>query len=314
MKFNNKKIGTFIISVLIIILIVLIQAGFFEKFTSFNLMGAVVPLLIFLITIVAARVVGDALDIYFQKKDIKLKAIDKTRYALFAKLTTALIYVIGFGLIIYSIPPLRQLSYTLFAGAGVLAIVIGFATQEAFANIVSGIFIVIFEPYRIGDKIKLEESFGEITDITMRHTVINTWDNKRIIVPNSVINEKIIKNYSIKDQATIETVEMSISYESDIDRSKEIMREEVMNHEELFTNQKDTNMVPSDDKVNVRVVECADSGVILRLYFWAEDHSTGIRMKYDLLESVKKRFDEEGIDIPYPHRTLNYKDGVKKQQ
>ena len=85
-----------------------------------------------------------------------------------------------------SIPSLKNLGTALFAGAGVMAAVKGFASQAAFSNIISGVFVILFKPFRVGDIVQLTNGLkGKVTDITFRHTVIKDYENRRIIIPNS---------------------------------------------------------------------------------------------------------------------------------
>lgn len=92
------------------------------------------------------------------------------------------------------------------AGAGILAAVLGFASQTAFSNIMNGIMIVVFKPFRIGDIIEVDRQdayMGVVADITLRHTVIQNFENKRVIIPNSVISTQIIVNRDIADQKVV---------------------------------------------------------------------------------------------------------------
>jgi small-conductance mechanosensitive channel len=210
--------------------------------------------------------------------------------------------------IIYTVPTMKALAVTLFAGAGILVAIIGFAAQKAFGNIVSGIFIVLFKPFRVGDMIKVGSLHsGTVQDITLRHTVINNWENRMIIIPNSVISEETIINSSIDDMRTCEYVEFTISYGSNVDKAKAILTAETIAHPsniDIRTEEEIRNGVP---RLIVRVVGLEDSAVRLRAYAWANEPVAAIIMRYDLYETVKKRFDAEGIEIPFPHRTLVFK-------
>ena len=109
-------------------------------------------------------------------------------------------FLIAFVLIFGTVPFLRRQATLIFSGAGILAAIIGFAAQAAISNLIAGIFIVIFKPFRIGDYIKLDkERVGIVVDITLRHTVINTFENKRLIIPNSIISTESILNHTIEE-------------------------------------------------------------------------------------------------------------------
>ena len=123
-----------------------------------------------------------------------------------------------------TIPKLKSLGVTIFAGAGILAAIIGFASQAAFSNIVSGIFIVIFKPFRVGDIVKISNLYsGIVEDITLRHTVISDFENKRLIIPNSVISAETIHNSNILDNKICNHIWYGISYDSDVDLATSII-------------------------------------------------------------------------------------------
>ncbi|MBO6793672.1 MAG: mechanosensitive ion channel family protein [Balneolaceae bacterium] len=216
-----------------------------------------------------------------------------------------LIYITGIGVSIYMIPQLRVLATTMFAGAGVLAIAIGFASQQALANIIGGIFIVIFKPYKINDRIELRTTLsGVVEDINLRHTVIRNFLNQRIIIPNSVISNEILVNSNYEDDRITKWIEMGISYDSDIDLAKKIMKEEVAAHPLFIDARTDEQKEKGEPLVHVRVISMGESSVNLRAWANAKDSADAFVLGCDLLESIKKRFDKEGIEIPFPHRTI----------
>ena len=126
--------------------------------------------------------------------------------------------------IFYFTPSLRALGTTIFAGAGIFAAIIGFASQQAFSNIIGGIFIVIFKPFRVGDLIEIGvASKGTVEDITLRHTVIRDFENKRIVIPNSAISSETILNSHLKDGRINRRIEFRVFLDTDIDRAIEII-------------------------------------------------------------------------------------------
>jgi small-conductance mechanosensitive channel len=232
---------------------------------------------------------------------------DKTRFSIAQNLVSAIIYLIAIVIIMRIVPGLEEVAFSLLAGAGIAAIVLGFAAKDVASNLIAGIFIAIFQPFRVGDRILFNDTYGTVEDITLRHTIIKTWKNQRLVVPNSKISQSTIINYSLKDEKCVETVEIPISYEADIDKAKKIMIEEVEKHPEFIEIRASSELLGKKEPVKVRVISIGESAIILRLYFWAKDKPTGFRMSCELREAIKKRFDKEGIEIPYPHRTIVYK-------
>ncbi|MBK7248283.1 MAG: mechanosensitive ion channel [Flavobacteriales bacterium] len=110
---------------------------------------------------------------------------EMTRYRFFRNGVRTMMVILALVAIIYTIPSLRSFALTLFAGAGILAVVIGFAAQKAFSDIISGAFIVAFKPFRVGDFIQAGEAsvFGTVEDINLRHTTILTFENRRLVIP-----------------------------------------------------------------------------------------------------------------------------------
>ncbi len=239
------------------------------------------------------------------------KRSKKTRITFLNKLISSVLIILAFLFILSGIPQFKSFSYSLLASAGILAVVIGFATQKTLSNIISGIFLALYEPFRVGDKVKMFDSYGEIEDLTLRHTVIKTWDNRRLLIPNSKIDEQEIINFSIKEEKVLWTTDMGISYDSNIDQARKIMINQAKKHPSNLI-----HSAPKKEKPNyepfVRVTQCGDFAVNLKLYFWSEDAWVAWKMGYELTESIKKEFDREGVEIPFPYRTIVYKKDLNK--
>ena len=233
---------------------------------------------------------------------------DATKYKFFKNAATLIIWVVALGAIVLLIPKLKALAITLFAGAGIFIAILGLAAQEAFSNIIAGIFIVIFKPFRVGDMIKVGSSdYGIVDDITLRHTIIINFENKRIIIPNSVISSETITNDSIEDLKVCRWVEVGISYDSDIDLAIKIMQEEALAHPDQIDGRTPAQIRNGDPKVLVRFMSFGESSIDLRAYVWTNNPFKAIQLHSDLNLSIKKRFDKEGIEIPFPYRTIVYK-------
>jgi len=279
----------------------------------FNGYGSAVTIVIILATtFFIERIIKRLLNTSLKKSSKKIK-VEPTKYNFLRHSISAIIYLIGISIAIFTIPQLRAISLSIFAGAGILAVIVGFASQQAFSNIVSGIFIVIFKPFRVGDRVKIgTEISGIVEDITLRHTVIRNWENKRIIIPNSKISDHTIENPDINDPKICKWVEFSISYDSDIGKAMKIMQEEAEKHENCIDNRTEEEKEDKDPKVRVRVIGFGDSSVNLRAWVWAEDAGKAFVMGCDLNKSIKERFDKEGVEIPFPYRTIVYKKNKRK--
>jgi len=267
-----------------------------------------VVVIILIVTVLIVKLVRKLLN-----RKRTFQRIDKTHYKFFAHLMSGVIYFTGFLVIVLSVPMFRAFAAPLFAGSGVIALILGFASRHAFSNIVGGIFIAIFKPFRIGDRIKfLDQDFvGVVEDITMRHTVIRTFDNKRIIVPNSVISTKIVINENIVDNKIVRYFDIAVSFDSDVDRAIKIIKEEALAHPLCIDNRSEKEIEAGDEQVTVRLVSFSESGMNLRGVIWTKSPSDAYVLGCDLNRSVKQRFDREGIEIPYPYRTIVFKKNRK---
>ncbi|MCG8390588.1 MAG: mechanosensitive ion channel family protein [Cytophagales bacterium] len=268
----------------------------------------VVPIAILLIAFGSTRVLRFFLDRSVKAASETLK-VDPTRYNFIKNALSFVIYVSAIIIIFYSIPTLKDYGLTLFASAGVLAAIVGFASQSAFSNIISGIFIVIFKPFRVGDIVNVGNLHtGEIEDITLRHTVIRNFENRRVVIPNTIISNETVINSHLTEEMTCMFIEMGISYDSDIDLAMKIMQEEAMQHPNFTDRRTEEDQQNGDPAVNVRLVSFGDSSVNLRAWVWAANPSDGFVMRCDLYKSIKERFDQEGVEIPFPYRTIVYKE------
>lgn len=270
----------------------------FESFT--------IPLIILVVCFSLAWLFNTLFERFINRKAKDAKH-DPTNYKFLRHVISAIIYTVGFSLAIYSIPALKAIATSLLAGAGIMAVAVGFASQSALSNIISGLFLVIYKPFGVKDRVEINGMFGIVEDITLRHTVIRNYENKRIVIPNSQISNDVIINADLIDEKICKLIDFSISYNSDIDLAKAIIEDEAIKHPLCIDNRDETEKAANDKQVNIRVVNLGESSVDLKAWIWAQNQPNGYVLKCDLLESVKKRFDKEGVVIPYPHRTVYHK-------
>ncbi len=259
-------------------------------------------LLEFLLIVIATLIVGGFARRFFRNFLESLKeseGIDRTNYHFFRSIIVALIYGLGFAWAIYSVPAFRTIGTTMLAGAGVLALAVSFASQQALSNIVSGLFVVIFKPFKINDRVILKAKGleGVIEDITLRHTVIRDYENRRIIVPNSVISNEIIVNSDYTDDEIRKHLIFSVSYSSDLDKAIEIIREEAEKHPHAFDHRTEQEMEEDREMVPVRVTNLGNKSVDLKAFIWVKNQQCATEMASDLRRSVKLRFEKEGIQM-----------------
>ena len=274
--------------------------------------------LIFYLAIVAVFTIvwSNSANMWF-KKSVRTKIRnqdDPTAFKFLRYIVVFAIYFTGILFALLAFPSLRGISQTALGGAGVLALIAGVSSQEALSNLVGGIFIIIFKPFKTGDVIKVSEGMtGTVTDITLRHTVIRNFQNKMIVIPNAVINKEKLVNYSLNDLKCCELVEIGISYDSDVKLAKRIMQEECENHPLNFDNRTRIEKEEGKPIVKTALTKFNDFSVTIRAWAWARTYADAFIMNCDLLESIKARFEAEGIEIPYPYRTLVMKREMEEE-
>ncbi len=260
-----------------------------------------------IVTIVSAASTNMWFKMRIRRKTDRLE--DPTSYKFLRYVAIIGIYSTGILFALLAFPSLKGVAQTALGGAGVLALIAGVASQEALANLVGGIFIISFKPFRVGDIIKVTDTMvGTVTDITLRHTIIRNFENKMIVIPNAIINKEKLINYDLGELKVCERIEFQISYESDLDLAKQIMREECEKHPLIIDNRSEIDILNGKPMVRTALISINESTLTVRAWTWARNFGDAFDMRCDILESVKKRFDAEGIDLAYPHRTIVFKD------
>jgi small-conductance mechanosensitive channel len=234
----------------------------------------------------------------FLKASARKLKVDPTRYNFFKNAVDFIVFLAAFIIIFRSIPALHAFSTTLITGAGVLAAIVGFASQAAFSNIISGIFLVIFRPFSVGDRVKVGQLYaGDVEDITLRHTVIKDFENKRVIIPNSVISNETIINSTSTDEKVIMYIEVVIGFGSDVDTAMRIIQEECVSHPYCIDNRSAEELQRDEPPVAVRLITFTEMGLQLRGYAWSRNASDGFELKCAVLKSLNERFTKAGVVI-----------------
>ncbi len=230
---------------------------------------------------------------------------DKLTYLFIRSSVKIVLGLIAIFYIIYTIPVLRSRAILIFSSAGIFAAIIGFAAQSAIANLVAGLFIVIFRPFRIGDYIKLDDQrLGIVTNLSLRHTIINNFENKRLIIPNSIISKESILNHSIEDSKVLTFNNFIVGMYADIDLARKIIQEEADKLPHIIDRRSDKDIAEGIPKVKVFVINTKESVIHLRAYVWIDGPTNEFSNKAILRESVHKRFVKEGVNLAIPLRKM----------
>ena len=232
------------------------------------------------------------------KSALEKTTVEETVRIFVANLLNTLLMVIIF---IAAINQLGIETTSIIAMLGAAGLAIGLALQGSLANFAAGILIVMFRPYKVGDYIEAGSSGGTVLDIQIFSTVLKTPDNKVVVVPNGTIMDSSIINYTGQETRRVDII-ASCGYDDDIDKVKDILKNILDQDERIL----------EEPEPRIAVSELADNSINFIVRPWVKS-SDVLSVKYSILEQIKKRFDAEGISIPYPQRDVHiYNHDIKK--
>ena len=261
--------------------------------------GAVGFIITFLITVMIAKIFSTILEKlvdHAMKKDAR--ASMPFKYLL--KILRTVIYVIATFAILMNVKPLQSISTAILGATSVMTVVVGLAAQETFGNVIAGFFIVIYQPFHVGDMVNLPEKniSGTVIEITFRHTILNTVENTKIIVPNSTMNSAIVEDKAFGQKTYIRYLALSVAYHTDIDKLERVITDVVVNTDGVI----DTRSAEAKEKnlpINITVNEFLDSGIQIRFPFTTKSRGKSVETASKIRKALLVAFRENGIEIPY---------------
>ena len=261
--------------------------------------GAVGFIITFLITVIIAKIFSTILEKlvdHAMKKDAR--ASMPFKYLL--KILRTVIYVIATFAILMNVKPLQSISTAILGATSVMTVVVGLAAQETFGNFIAGFFIVIYQPFHVGDMVNLPEKniSGTVIEITFRHTILNTVENTKIIVPNSTMNSAIVEDKAFGQKTYIRYLVLSVAYNTDIDKLERVITDVVVNTDGVI----DTRSADAKEKnlpINITVNEFLDSGIQIRFPFTTKSLGKSVETASKIRKALLVAFRENGIEIPY---------------
>ena len=200
-----------------------------------------------------------------------------------------------FLLFVLVVTQLGVKSSSLVAMVGAAGLAVGLALQGSLANFAGGVLILLFKPFKVGDFISAQGVDGTVKEISIFTTKINTFGNQVAIVPNGQLSNNNIINYNA-EATRRDKIDVGIGYGSNIKKAKEILLEICAEDARIL----------KDPAPEVYVGALADSSVNLTLRFWAENANFWAA-HFHVMETLKLRFDQEGIEIPFPQRDIHMK-------
>lgn len=226
-------------------------------------------------------------------------------------LSKAVVVIAAFATIGSEFKGFSQAVNTILASSGILALGASLAAQESMTNIIDGIFISMFKPYNIGDRVSLPEKnglTGTITEMNLRHTVITTFSNTSYIIPNSQMSTAIIENSNFNNKSYSYPVDVSISYHSNLQRAMQLIEKAIVEHPEFIDTRTDEAKANGVPVLSVSLREFAASGINLRAMVTVSDVSKSFKTCSDIRIRIKELFDENGVEIPFQTVTVIHRE------
>ena len=271
------------------------SGGFFDPST---IEGAVLFGVVFALV---AWLLGQLLRMMVQRALARDKHghFDRMAVKFFAKLLRYCVYVFAIVAYTHFVPALSSLGTASLTSISVITVVVGLAAQNTLGNLVAGISLLLYRPFKLGDRLQVMAPTGVETGIveslTLGYTLLKTDENRRVVVPNSLMASQTTINLTGDDPRILCSVAITLGYGADIDRARGILLALAGKH-------------PKAQSVSgCPLTQLGSAGMVLSLDMWCADAATAITLRCDLLEQAIKRFAADGIAIPYPQtiRLLN---------
>ncbi len=227
----------------------------------------------------------------FLKRTMKSREVDPS----LIPFTSSLVNVVFKAMLLISVASMVGIQTTSFiAVLGAAGLAVGLALQGSLSNFAGGVLILLFKPFKVGDAIEAQGFIGTVKGIQIFNTILNTFDNKRIIIPNGSIASGAVTNFTAEDTRRVD-MEFGIGYGDDIKKAKQILANLIAAEERILHE-------PAEPFIAVK--ELGESSVNFVVRVWAKSENYwGIY--FDMQENVKLTFDREGISIPFPQRDVH---------
>ena len=230
------------------------------------------------------------------RRALRHDAVDHMAIALLRPLAEIALWLTLGVAYAHLIPGLRSLGTAMLAGASVASIVLGVAAQNTLGNLIAGLALLLYRPFQVGDRLQVQApggpEVGTVESVTLGYTILRTFDNRRVVLPNSSVGAQTTVNLTSVDPRVMAAVQVGISYTADIPRAREILLEIAGSNPDVI------------EVVDCPLTDLGSSSVTLRLRAWCHDPLAAHRFEYAVYEEAKARFADAGIEIPYPYQNV----------
>lgn len=242
---------------------------------------------IFVLAVVASRAVQR-----WAERSLKKQIEDRETRKFLARAARYGVLAIGILAALEQIPGIEITSF--LAGLGILGFTVGFALQDIARNFVAGLLLLVRQPFNVGDGVEVAGRAGSVMEITIRDTVIKTWDGVMEIIPNLDVYSNPIVNYS-EFPLRRRQVAIGLGYGEDVQRAKALFLDAI----------RDTEGVTEDPAAQVRTEELGASTLNLTALFWVNQQTHGLFDVHSaVLEAINDTAERENIDMPYPTQAV----------
>mgnify|MGYP001077412548 CR=1 FL=1 len=228
----------------------------------------------------------------FIKKGRGFNKLEKSSQTFIASIITVVLKAL---VVISAVTNIGVPMTSIIAVIGSAGLALGLALQGGLSNIAGGVMIMLFKPFKVGDFIETNSENGTVKEINIFHTVLNTVDDRIVVIPNGGLSNSVVVNYSSMKTRKLD-LKFSVGYNSDIDKVKKVLNEVIEKEEKIL----------KDEPIRIAVKSHKDSsiGIVFRAWTLNSDYWD---VYFRVMENVKKAFDKNGIEIPYPQMDVHMK-------
>ncbi len=232
----------------------------------------------------------------FSRKVLLKKINEESIKQMLSKIIFAMVLLVGF-FIALGVMELNKVLTSVLAGAGVVGLAIGLALQGTLSNTFSGLLLSFLPKIRIGDFVEAGDHKGYVTEISLRNITIRQTDNEYVVIPNSIFVDNPFTNYSLSERSRVD-VSCGVGYEDDLQKVEDIVTKIISDN---FPHQE-------GEAIDFFFTEFGDSSINFVTRFWIDSKKPKPKLaaQHKAIKLIKQHFDEAGVNIPFPIRTLDF--------
>ena len=261
--------------------------------------GALILLaLTVLVAALASHLFGSAINRLIDRRH---ERADVTGLSFLRQVGKVMVWLAALTVYAHAVPALHKIGTALLTGVSIASVVIGLAAQSTLGNLIAGVSLVLYRPFKIGDRLQVTTpngvETGTVEAISLGHTTLQTPDNRRIVMANGTIATQVLVNLTSVDAKIMAQVPISVAYDADVEAARAIALRLATEHPLALGG------------LGCPVTELASSSVNMTLRLWCSDSGTAWQAKNELLEAIKAAYDDVGIEIPYAYQNVVLRGG-----